>query len=839
MLGSRGFSSIGRLVQPRVLVVFGALSIAVFGAGAYCYSDLSAQIDIRLSTGALDNAIDIYSGPLIIRPGDRSPVRTLASYLRAAGYTQRQPGDLSTSSRAFAVSNGVVDIEPGNESGLPAIQAIVGDDDRVLRIRNRHTGQILASAAVQGKLLSSIRGSDRSRRIPVRFEDIPDDLRNAVLAIEDRRFFSHVGVDWRGVVRATWADVHSGEIVQGGSTITQQLVKNLFFSSERSLARKLKEAGMAVILETRMSKNQIFSLYCNQVYLGQAGTYAITGFAEAAQSYFGKSLGSLTLSESAFLAGLLHAPNRYLLMRDLGSGVARRNQVLDAMVATGAISQEKADLAKSEVIQVKKKQIDEDQGATYFLDYLQRFIENHDGSTRCLKAQINTSLDPALQAAAFDSVSQGCARLDKVLGSKAKADQVQAALVALDVRSGAVLAMIGGRSYDQSQLNRATDAFRQPGSAFKPIVYAAALESKSYTLASTISDRPTTFVFDRGAASYAPTDFRGGFTNRDVTLREALSHSLNVPAVKLAEQIGLLKVADVAEECGLPRPRTYPSMALGTSEASPLQMAAAYTAFANGGRATRAVPVQFHHIDDYTSGGQPPDTSRFVLSPEVAYLITSGLESVINSGTAARSRQMGVEGAAAGKTGTTTRDGWFVGYTPGLVCAVWVGFDGDRKLGLTGAESALPIWSDFISRAIRIRPELGGVEFKRPAGIVVADIDPDTGMLATPECGRHWREVFVRGTDPQAECSHSNHEATTQIGSAQEPSDLYHDGENATNVSLMLDFCSETGLLAGPACQRIVRRTVDLSDELPEECHPELHRLPRRIPSVSTGTKDH
>src|SRR5262249_25663705 len=322
------------------------LSIAVFGAGAYCYSDLSAQIDIRLSTGALDNAIDIYSGPLIIRPGDRSPVRTLASYLRAAGYTQRQPGDLATSSRAFAVSNGVVDIDPGNGSGLPAIQAIVGDDDRVLRIRNRHTGQTLASAAVQGKLLSSIRGSDRSRRIPVRFEDIPDDLRNAVLAIEDRRFFSHVGVDWRGVVRATWADVHSGEIVQGGSTITQQLVKNLFFSSERSLARKLKEAAMAVILETRMSKNQIFSLYCNQVYLGQAGTYAINGFAEAAQSYFGKSLGSLTLSESAFLAGLLHAPNRYLLMRDLGSGVARRNQVLDAMVATGAISQEKADLAK-------------------------------------------------------------------------------------------------------------------------------------------------------------------------------------------------------------------------------------------------------------------------------------------------------------------------------------------------------------------------------------------------------------------------------------------------------------------------------------------------------------
>src|SRR5262249_11787688 len=645
-------------------------------------------------------------------------------------------------------------------------------------------------------LLSSLRGSDRSRKIPVQFNEIPDNLRNAVLAIEDRRFFSHSGVDWRGVGRALWADVHSGEIVQGGSTLTQQLVKNTFFSPDRSLGRKLKEAAMAMIIETRLSKNEIFTLYCDDVYLGQAGTYAIRGFAEAAQSYFGKSLGMITLSESAFLAGLLNAPNRYLLMRDPGPGVARRNQVLDGMVSTGAISLEQAESAKNEILQIKRKQIDEDQGATYFLDYMQRFMESHPaGSTHA----IQTTLDPALQAAAFTAVTQGCRKIDKTLHRSSNDEQVQAALVALDVRTGEVLAMIGGRSYDQSQLNRATDAFRQPGSAFKPMVYAAALRFTGYTLASTVSDRPTTFVYGGGNASYAPDDFSGEVTKRDVTLREALSHSLNVPAVRLAESVGLSKVADLAEECGLPRPRTYPSMALGTSEVSPLQLASAYTVFADGGRSLRAIPIKCRQSDVYSPGVPWPPTSDFVFSPEVAYLVTSGMESVINSGTAARAGRMGVQGAAAGKTGTTDRDGWFVGYTPGLVCAVWVGFDGDRRLGLTGAESALPIWADFIEQAIRLRPELGGKDFSRPAGIVVADIDPTTGMLATPDCARHFNEFFVRGTDPVAECSHANHEIDgTEIGLDQEKSDLLADRPSQAQRRISVYICSETGLLAAP-----------------------------------------
>src|SRR5262249_11914362 len=299
-------------------------------------------------------------------------------------------------------------------------------------------------------LLSSLRGSDRSRKIPVQFNEIPDTFRNAVLAIEDRRFFSHPGVDWRGVGRALWADVHSGEFVQGGSTLTQQLVKNTFFSPERSFSRKLKEAAMAMIIETRLSKNDIFTIYCNDVYLGQSGTYAIRGFAEAAESYFGKSLGALTLSESAFLAGLLHAPNRYLIMRDASAGLDRRNRVLNAMVSTGAISMEQAEAAKNEILQIKRKQIDEDQGATYFLDYTQRFTEAHPVANTHV---INTTLDPALQAAAFDAVTQGCSRIDKALRRNRSGAQVQAALVALDARTGEVLAMIGGRSYDQSQLN--------------------------------------------------------------------------------------------------------------------------------------------------------------------------------------------------------------------------------------------------------------------------------------------------------------------------------------------------------------------------------------------------
>src|SRR5262245_5125957 len=655
----KAFSSIGRLLRPRIVIAIALPAIGATAVGGHYYAELSAQVDQRLRSGPLDSAIDIYSGPLIIRVGERLPAGSLANYLRGVGYTQRQPGDLHAGSRAFTIANDEIEIEPGYAAGFPAIQVQIDDDYRVIRVRDRHTGRLLESGTVEGKLLSSIRGPDRSRRIPVQFDEIPDSLRNAVLAIEDRRFFSHPGVDWRGVGRALRADVHSGEIVQGGSTLTQQLVKNTFFSPERSFGRKLKEAAMATIIETRLSKSEIFTLYCNDVYLGQAGTYAIRGFAEAAQSYFGKGLGALTLSESAFLAGLLHAPNRYLLMRDLEAGVARRNQVLDAMVSTGAIGLEQAEAAKNEVLQIKRRRIDEDQGATYFLDYLQRFMDAHPAGSAHAGHQIHTTLDPALQAAAFDAVTRGCSRLDKALRPSANGERVQAALVALDARTREVLAMIRGRSYDQSQLNRATDAFRQPGSAFKPIVYAAALGSRAYTLASTISDRPTTFVYDGGTASYAPNDFRGGFTNRDVTLREALSHSLNVPAVRLAESVGISRVAELAEDCGLPRPGLYPSMALGTSEVSPLQLASTYMAFADGGRAIRPVPIKYQRSDEYPSSGPSPTGSEFVFSPEIAYLITSGMESVINSGTAAKARRMGVQGAAAGKTGTTDRDGWF------------------------------------------------------------------------------------------------------------------------------------------------------------------------------------
>ncbi|HWX40931.1 MAG TPA: PBP1A family penicillin-binding protein [Blastocatellia bacterium] len=818
---SKAVSSIRWLLRPWVLCAFGVLAIAVVAVGAHFYQVLSGQIDLRLSSGAIDNAVGIYSGPLTISVGDRLPVETLVNRFRAAGYIQQQPGDLPRSSRVFAVSGGVIDVEPGASSGLRAIQLQVGDDGRVIRIIDRRTGEMRGSAAVHGKLLSSIRGSDRSRRITVHFEDIPDNLKNAVLAIEDRRFFSHPGVDWRGVVRAAWADIHSGQIVQGGSTLTQQLIKNAFFSPERSLSRKLKEAAMALVLETRLSKNDIFTLYCNDVYLGQAGTYAINGFAEAAQSYFGKGLGELTLSESAFLAGLLNAPNRYLLMRDPGPGIARRNQVLDAMVSTGAISLEQSRAANSALLKIKEKQIDEDEGATYFLDYVQRYMDAGEGSNQPFEGQINTTLDPCLQTAAFNSVTRGCARLDKVLGRNPSDEPVQTALVAINARTGEVLAMMGGRSYDQSQLNRATDALRQPGSAFKPMVYAAALQS-GYTLASTISDRPTTFLYDGGASSYAPNDFHGGFTNRDVTLREALAHSMNVPAVKLAEAVGLVKVAELAEKCGLPSPRTYPSMALGTSEASPLQLAAAYTAFANGGRAAHPVPLKYRVADGFSSGASSPATSASVFSPEVAYLMTSGMESVINSGTARKARSMGVEGAAAGKTGTTSRDGWFVGYTPGLVCAVWVGFDGDRKLGLTGAESALPIWADFIKQATSLRPELGGRNFRKPAGIVIADIDPTTGMLATPECPQHFKEVFVRGTDPFSECSHANPELVA-AATESEYSDLSAGQQDKGEGRVDLNICAETGLLAGPTCPRVVKRTFEAGNEPLEHCRPEFH----------------
>jgi penicillin-binding protein 1B len=651
------------------------------------------------------------------------------------------------------------------------------------------------------------------------------------VAAEDRRFFSHSGIDWRGIVRALKADIDQGEFAQGGSTLTQQIIKNNFLTTERSLKRKTKEAAMAIILESRLTKEQIFTIYCNDVYLGQSGTFAIKGFGQAAQVYFDKDVNDLTLSQSAFLAGLICAPNRYSVLKDQARAVERRNLVLDAMVQTDAITRDKAEAAKVEPLQIRKHETDDDDGTTYFVDYVQRFVEAKYGQARrSSQRSITTTLDPRLQHAAYSAVRLQTEKLDRALARGVRKGQerqpVQAALVALDAHTGEVLAMVGGRSYDESQLNRATDAKRQPGSAFKPFVYATALKSRSFTAASVLSDRPRTFSYDGGRTEYKPDDYHGGFTNRSVTLREALARSLNVPAVELAMSAGLANVAELAEASGLDKPRVYPSMALGASEVTPLQLAGAYTAFANGGAALRPTPIR--SISNGGAAVEPaPAFSANVFSPQVAYVMTSLMQAVVDQGTASRLRAMGLKGAIAGKTGTSS-DGWFVGYTPKVVCVAWVGFDDNRDLGLKASDTALPMWADFMRRALDLRPALGGAAFDKPGGIVTLDIDPTTGCIAGPESAARRQEVFIEGTQPRdcfREIAVDSEQSSETEG--QEPADaskMMTTDVDEADGRVTLEVCVLTGLIASVDCPQTEKRTFDIDKAPRVSCRAEFHR---------------
>lgn len=826
------------LTQPRVLVVAALLVTGFSLTVIYYYQKFASEIDARLNISSLDNAVEIVTQPFTVSLGNHLPINYLSDYLSATGYQQRSDSSTENPGGSFVVDGNAIVLFPGdaaaNQPGVAPLSIQVDKAGRVVSLTNPINGAGLSSAAIQGRLLVSVREGDRRKKIPVQFSDIPDSLRNAIVAAEDRRFFSHSGIDWRGIVRALKTDLDQGEFVQGGSTLTQQLIKNCFLTTERSLRRKLKEAAMAIILELRLTKEEIFTHYCNGVYLGHSGTYAINGFAQAAQVYFEKDLNELTLGQSAFLAGLICAPNRYSAHRDTARAIARRNLVLDSMVEIKAITQPEADVAKAEPLEIQKHEITDDDGTSYFIDYVQRFLESRYRSHRLSsRHRITTTMDPRLQKAAYDAVTRQTSKLDKILARQSRkgnhSEPVQAALIALDAQTGEVLAMVGGRSYDESQLNRATDAKRQPGSAFKPFVYAAALSSRSFTAASLLSDRRQTFSYDGGRAEYQPGDYHGGFTNRSVTLREALVRSLNVPAVELAIKTGLARVAQVAEASGLDAPRVYPSMALGTSEVTPLQLASAYTAFANGGTAVRPIPVK-----SISNTGAPADrvvTSRSrVFSPQVAYLMTNLLQGVVDHGTASRLRAMAVKGAIAGKTGTSN-DGWFIGYTPRIVCAAWVGFDDNRDLGMKASDAVLPMWADFMKQAVELRPDLGGASFAKPSGIVTVEIDPATGCLAGPYSAARRFEMFLTGTEPSSTCSDelvAEVEEITEfdedlLGKVPESEAAEIAAEEGSEM-VSVEVCVLTGLRASLDCPITEIREFGLDREPRVTCRSGFHR---------------
>jgi penicillin-binding protein 1B len=502
--------------------------------------------------------------------------------------------------------------------------------------------------------------------------------------------------------------------------------------------------------------------------MGQQGNYSINGMGEASRVYFGKDVVNLNLAESAFLAGLLRGTSYYSPYSHMDRAKTRRNEVLDAMAKTEAISQDDADKAKSVEPKVLTKSASSSAEAPYFLDYVDNSITEALAGKDLTRTnyRVYTSVDMDLQRAADSAVRTQLAGIDKIFSSRKKnaipPGTVQAALVAMDPKTGEILAMVGGRDYSLSQLNRATDAHRQPGSVFKPIVYATALNTayeegsdNVITPASMFMDDPATFTYDNNK-TYSPGNFGDEFTHHDVTVRYALTHSLNVVTVKVAEKVGYGKVAKMAENFGLPKPQPLPSMALGTYEATPLEVARAYTTFPNNG--FRVEPYGLKRITTRSGeklASEPAVKKKNVIDSKVSWILTNIMQDVLISGTAARSRQLGFTALAAGKTGSSF-DGWFAGFTPNLVCVVWVGFDDNRQLGLTGAQSALPIWVDFMKKALAIRPDLAGSSFPEPEGITEANIDPVSGLLATDRCPPGRKEFFIGPTAPTQECSGSS-----------------------------------------------------------------------------------
>ena len=783
-----------------LLATFLFFSIGTSAVVLYYYNYYSRLIDRKLSGEIFKNTAQIYAAPYRIYPGQRLTLDDVVGRLQRAGMESAEKEGSGDGS--YEVSENRVTIRPNTGDVL----RLDFQKNSLSRIVKQPGGEA-EQAWLPAELVTTLFDETRQKRRIVEFRQLPKPLVDALIAKEDRRFFRHWGIDPVRLAGALVESVRDADRVRGTSTITQQLARMFFLqvspSLDRSLSRKMAEASIALILEQRLTKEQILTIYANDVYLGARGSFSIQGFGEAAAAYFGKDLDQLTLEEAATLVGILPAPNPFSPSKYPDRAKTRRNLVLSAMHSVGFITGQEFEQAKLTEVKVAPIKLDATD-APYLVDFIREELLT-DFSEEALinnDLRVYTTLDPALQKAAVEAVEKGLkfaeeqlAALNKGRRGAENLPKPQAALIALDPRTGEIKAMVGGSDYGASQYNRIIQAFRQPGSIFKPFVYAAAFEAAfdgkpaddsaepgpdpaepeqtepssaetaaadpqfesfrpegAITPLTTIIDEPTIFA-NEGEKPYEPNNYKEQYRGV-VTVRTALQHSLNIPTIKVAERIGYGRVADFAKRMGLnAKIKGYPSIALGAFEVTPLEMAGAYTAFANEGR--RSQPHALVRVS--SADGSTNKTYKFepeeVMRPELAYLMTHLLESVIDSGTGVRVRAMGFTLPAAGKTGTS-RDGWFAGYTKDMLAIAWVGFDDNRDLNLEGSRSALPIWTEFMLKASALYPprDPDSMHFVPPSGIEFARIDSESLLLANPACETTFTEAFIAGTAPLTHC---------------------------------------------------------------------------------------
>jgi penicillin-binding protein 1B len=726
--------------------------VVLGGVTASLWVSYGRIIDRKLS-GERRPVPRIFGRPFELAPGQVLSLAQFIQRLNDVGYAERPkaaaPGEFAVAPPSVTI----VTRPSGNvDSRTVRVDFSRGATSTVARLVGIG-GQPLGRLTLEAPMLAALAPGERRRYVPL--ASIPQRMIDAVLAIEDRRFFEHPGVDPIRSVGAILTNLRGDKpYLEGGSTLTQQIVKNTFLTPEKTLRRKLQEQFMALVLESRFTKPQILELYLNDVVLGQRGPFEIHGVSEAARIFFGKDVRNVTLAEAATIAGVIQSPSRLNPFRNPDRARERRNLVLTEMANAGMVPREEATAAAATPLVVSTRALENE--APYFVDYVSQLVE--EGSAGLLKSDaavdVYTTLDLNLQRLAQEAVGDGIAQVDKQLAARKRKGTAQAALVAVDPHTGDILAMVGGRAYNQSQYNRAVVTRRQPGSVFKPFVYLAAFESLAetgqpdLTPATTVVDEPTTFK--DGDNDYTPANYQNEYDGA-ITLRRALALSRNIVAIKVADQVGYDKVADLWKRVGVGTPaKPYPSIALGVFEASPAEMAAAYTIFANNGT-LRPLQAITRIVENGKPKASPTPAPRQIARPDATFLVVNMMRSVIDEGTGAAARGAGFRQDAAGKTGTTNdlRDAWFIGLTPDLLTAVWVGFDNNQPIGLSGSQAALPIWTSFMKRALAGQPSK---PFDVPDGIVFADIDKETGQLATAECPDVVREAFLPGTEPRQFC---------------------------------------------------------------------------------------
>ncbi len=736
------------------MIAIAAITLAVV---SFYYSKYSRLTDQKLAQGPFPNSSLLYAAPHSVGIGDVGTLHQFAARLREGGYgedARTNPGGW------YHLRPDAVEVFPGDHSYAGSEPGVVRfEDGKISSITGLSDNSARTEYTLEPQLLSSLYDKNREKRRLVRYEDIPPVLVHAVISIEDKRFFQHSGFDPIRIAKALFVDLKAHRSAQGASTLTQQLAKMLWLDSRKTWTRKFDELLITIHLERKLTKQKIFEYYANEVDLGRRGSFAIRGFGEAAQAYFGKDIRSLTLPEAATLAGLGQEPSFRNPVRWPERAKTRRNVVLAQMLDNNYISQ--AQYASAvQVPMVIARQGIESADAPYFVDLVNERLADQfqDRDFQQSGSKIYTTLDPDLQRDAAEAVALGTHELDAIIAKRHKTgepqDDPQVALICLDPHTGEVKALIGGRNYGVSQLDHVV-AKRPSGSIFKPFVYAAALNTGLWdhpdpiTPSTIFQDQPRTFFF--GGKSYEPTDYHKGEWAGEVTLRTAFAKSLNVPAVEVAEAAGYSAVADLAHQAGLSDIRPTPAMALGSYDVTPLEMAAAYTLFANQGLMVQ--PRMIARIagksgDDVWSS-QPE--SKKILDPRVTFLMVNLMQEVLRSGTGAGVRARGFTLPAAGKTGTS-HDAWFAGFTTKLLCIVWVGLDDYQDLKMEGAKAALPMWTEFMKRAHKHRAYRDVTQFDVPEGVVSAQIDPDTGELATTACPRVVTEYYLLGTQPVQFC---------------------------------------------------------------------------------------